>query len=61
MTIQKNKILILGNGADINDIDFSRLDSSFITAGVNRIYKKHIPEYYFIYDLKDIVPELPDT
>lgn len=61
MTLQKNKILILGNGADINDIDFSRVDSSFITAGVNRIYKKHIPEYYFIYDLKDIVPELPDT
>ena len=60
MTNQKNKILILGNGADINNIDFDRIDGSFIVAGVNRIYKKHIPDYYFIYDLIDIMPEIPN-
>lgn len=50
-----NKFLILGTGADINDIDFDRIDDSFITAGVNRIYEKFIPEYYYIYDLKDVL------
>lgn len=61
MTNQKNKILLLGNGADINDIDFTKIDDSFIIAGVNRIYKKYIPEYYFIYDLIEIMPEIPDN
>lgn len=57
--INRNNILILGNGADINELDFNKIDDEFITAGVNRIYFKYMPEYYFIYDLIDIMPDFP--
>jgi hypothetical protein len=55
-----NKFLILGTGADINDIDFSRISDKFITGGVNYIHKKIIPDYYFAYDLKDHMIDIPD-
>jgi hypothetical protein len=62
-----NKFLVIGTGSDINDIDFKRIDKSFITAGVNKVYKKVIPDYFYIYDLKDVLVdpnknhlELPD-
>jgi len=48
---------VLGNGTSINDIDFSKLDPSVITFGVNRIWLKHNPTYYFFHDL-DILREL---
>lgn len=60
MAMNMNKFLILGTGADINDIDFSKIDKSFITGGVNKIYKKIIPDYYYIYDMKEVMPEVPD-
>jgi len=55
-----NNFLILGNGADINELDFDKIDEGLITAGVNRIYMKFMPEYYYIYDLVDIMPDFPD-
>lgn len=45
-----NKVLILGNGPDINDINFDRLSGKVKTAGVNRIWLKHFPNYYFYHD-----------
>jgi hypothetical protein len=53
----KKKILVLGNGVSINDIDFSRLDPSIQTFGVNRIWLKHYPNYFFFQDA-DIIKEL---
>jgi hypothetical protein len=53
----KKKILVLGNGISINDIDFSKLDPSIQTFGVNRIFLKHFPTYYFFHDA-DIITEL---
>lgn len=53
----KTKVLVLGNDPQINDIDFSRLDPSIITLGVNRIWLKHLPNYFFFHDW-DIVVEL---
>lgn len=53
----KKKILVLGNGTSINDIDFSRLDPKIQTFGVNRIWLKHYPTYYFFHDF-DILDEL---
>jgi hypothetical protein len=53
----KKKILVLGNGTSINDIDFDRLDPSIQTFGVNRIWLKHFPDYYFFHDY-DIIDEL---
>jgi hypothetical protein len=54
---KKTKVLVLGNGVSINDIDFSRLDPSVITFGINRIWLKHIPNYFFFQD-PDIIFEL---
>jgi len=47
---RKNRVLVLGNGPQINDIDFGRLDRDIITIGVNRIWVKHIPDYFFFND-----------
>ena len=58
---RKNKFLIFGTGKDINKISFGKIDKSFITAGVNRIFKKFIPDYYFVYDLDILGPILPDA
>lgn len=51
------KVLVLGNGPQINDIDFDRLDPKVITLGVNRIWLKHYPTYFFFHDI-DILTEL---
>jgi len=56
----KKKILVLGNGVSINDIDFSRLDPKIQTFGVNRIWLKHYPTYYFFHDI-DILTELEEN
>ena len=56
-----NNFLVLGTGADINNIDFSQINHKWITAGVNRIHEKIIPDYFFCYDAKEVVPNLPDT
>ena len=41
---------MLGNGPQISDIDFKRLDPSIKTFGVNRIWLKHFPDYFFFQD-----------
>ncbi len=56
----RNNFLILGNGADINELDFNRIDKQLITGGVNRIYLKFMPMVYYIYDLISIMPAFPD-
>jgi hypothetical protein len=47
---RKNRVLVLGNGPQINDIDFGRLDQDIITIGVNRIWVKHYPDFFFFHD-----------
>jgi hypothetical protein len=47
----KTKVLVLGNDPQINTIDFEKLDPSIITLGINRIWLKHIPDYFFFSDL----------
>lgn len=44
-------VLVLGNDPFINHIDFFKLNPSIITLGVNRIWLKHIPNYFFFNDL----------
>jgi hypothetical protein len=59
----KQKILVLGNSPFINDIKFDKLPKDIKTFGVNRIWLKHIPDYFFFHDA-DILTELdrvPDT
>lgn len=51
------RVLVLGNDPQINQIDFSRLDRKVITLGVNRIWLKHIPNYFFFND-SEILREL---
>jgi hypothetical protein len=51
------KILVLGNSPHINEIEFDRLDPRIKTIGVNRIWLKHLPDYFFFND-NDIVEEL---
>lgn len=46
-----NKILVLGNGPQINNIEFNRLDPNIKTLGVNRIWLKHTPDYFFFHDI----------
>jgi len=53
----KKKILVLGNGISINDIDFDKLDPSIQTFGVNRIWLRHNPTWFFFHDY-DILSEL---
>ena len=55
--MKKTRVLVLGNDPQINQIDFSRLSPDIITLGVNRIWLKHIPNYFFFNDLP-IVTEL---
>lgn len=43
-------VLVLGNDPFINNIDFFKLNPSIITLGVNRIWLKHIPNYFFFND-----------
>ncbi len=61
--MKKTKVLVLGNDPQINSIDFDRIDPSVITLGVNRIWLKYLPNYFFFHDW-DIVTELnskPET
>jgi hypothetical protein len=51
------RVLVLGNDPQINEIDFSRLQKDVITLGVNRIWLKHIPNYFFFNDF-EILKEL---
>lgn len=57
--MKKTKVLVLGNDPQINDIEFDRLGSNIITLGVNRIWLKHIPTYYFFND-PEIIDELSE-
>lgn len=47
----KVKVLVLGNDPQINSIEFEKLDPSIITLGINRIWLKYIPNYFFFSDL----------
>lgn len=51
------RVLVLGNDPQINEIDFSRIDRKVVTLGVNRIWLKHIPNYFFFND-REILTEL---
>jgi len=53
----KKKILVLGNGPQINQIEFDKLKPNIETFGVNRIWLKHYPTYFFFHD-NDILLEL---
>jgi hypothetical protein len=57
LAVKSSRILVLGNDPQINDIEFDRLAPDVITLGVNRIWLKHIPTYYFFNDY-DILQEL---
>jgi hypothetical protein len=46
-----NKILVLGNSPHINEIDFDLIDPRIKTIGVNRIWLKHYPNYFFFNDV----------
>jgi|688.fasta_scaffold00580_48 hypothetical protein len=47
----KVKVLVLGNDPQINQIDFDSLSPNIITLGINRIWLKYIPNYFFFHDL----------
>lgn len=53
---QKNEVVfIFGNDASIENISFDEIDilrknNKIITAGVNRIWLKHLPDYFFFMD-----------
>lgn len=53
----KQKVLVLGNGPQISDIEFDRIPSDIITLGVNRIWIKYYPDFLFFHDL-NILNEL---
>lgn len=55
--MKRTSILVLGNGAQINSIDFNKLKGDIITLGVNRIWLTHIPHYFFFNDT-EILTEL---
>lgn len=48
--MKSKKLLILGNSPQINEIQFDKLDPSIITFGVNRIWLKHFPNYFYFHD-----------
>lgn len=49
--MQKTKVLVLGNSPQINSIAFDRIKPEVVTLGINRIWQKHIPKYFFFHDL----------
>jgi hypothetical protein len=49
--MQKTRVLLLGNSPQINEIQFDLLQEGIITLGLNRIWLKHIPDYFFFHDL----------
>jgi hypothetical protein len=52
--MEKLKVLVLGNDTQINEIQFDRLPKNIITLGVNRIWLKHTPNYFFFNDYEMI-------
>lgn len=48
----KNKVLLIGNDPNINNIDFSKIDPDVIKVGTNRAWLKVIPNYLFFHDPK---------
>lgn len=54
------KVLVLGNGVQVNNIKFNKLNKDIITLGVNRIWLKHYPNYFFFHDI-DILNELNNS
>lgn len=48
--MRKIKVLVLGNSPQINQIEFEKLDPNVVTLGVNRIWLKHEPNYFFFHD-----------
>ena len=58
--MRMTRVLVLGNSSQINEIDFSRLRSDVLTLGVNRIWLKHIPNYFFFNDY-EIIKELESS
>lgn len=55
--MSKKKVLVLGNGPQISNIKFDKLDPNIITLGINRIWLKHYPNYFFFHDY-EILKEL---
>lgn len=55
--MNKSRILVLGNSPFINQIEFERISKNVKTFGVNRIWLKHIPDYFFFHD-PEILNEL---
>lgn len=49
--MKKTKVLVLGNSPQINQIEFNLLHDDVITLGINRIWLKYIPNYFFFHDL----------
>lgn len=49
--MKKTSVLVLGNDPQINEIDFSRIQPDIITLGLNRIWLKMNPSYFFFNDL----------
>jgi hypothetical protein len=47
----KARVLLLGNSPQINEIQFDRIADDVITLGLNRIWLKYIPKYFFFHDL----------
>lgn len=52
-----SRVLVLGNDPQINSIAFDKLAKDVTTIGVNRIWMKHCPHYFFFHD-PEIVSEL---
>lgn len=48
----KNKVLLIGNDPNVNNIDFSKIDPDVIKVGTNRAWLKVIPNYLFFHDPK---------
>lgn len=48
--VKRDNILVLGNGPQISNINFDLLDTGIKTFGVNRIWLKHYPDYFFFQD-----------
>lgn len=49
--MKSKKLLVLGNSPQINDIQFEILHPSVITFGVNRIWLKFFPTYFYFHDI----------
>lgn len=57
MAKRGKEILVLGNGPQIGSIKFDLIKPAISTFGVNRIWLKHHPDYFFFHD-RDILMEL---